>query len=284
MNYCIILPAHNEEVFLPDALTAIEKQSLLPQKVIIVNDNSTDTTEKIIDHYVQKNQIFQKVNIISSSLHLPGSKVVNAFNNGLAALTVPYDFIVKLDADIIVPSNYFQTITTIFKNNPKVGIAGGFAYEQDDKGNWVYTHPMNSDHVRGAFKAYTKTCFETIGGLRVSIGWDTVDELLAKYHGFTVYTEPSLQVKHLRSIGKAYNKNARLLQGKAMYVMRYGYIVSCIASLKMALKKRKLIVFFDNLKGYHAAQKSKVPFIVEPEEGQFIRKLRWKGIRKKITS
>ncbi|MCK0156170.1 glycosyltransferase [Cellulophaga sp. F20128] len=282
MKYYIILPAHNEEAFLAATLSAVLQQTLLPQKVIIVNDNSTDATENIIDDFVLQNSIFQKLNTTSSTQHLPGSKVINAFNKGLAVLDANYDFIVKLDADIILPSTYFDRIASIFRSNPTVGIAGGFAYEQDATGEWKLNHPMNKDHVRGAFKAYTKSCFTQIKGLRNAMGWDTVDELLAQYNGFTIFTDDSLQVKHLRPTGGAYNKQAKLLQGKAMFSMRYGFTISCIASLKMALKQKRMAVFFNNLKGYQIAKKEKLPFLVTPKEGNFIRHLRWTTIKSKL--
>tara|TARA_R110002049_G_scaffold67188_3_gene174642 strand:+ start:221 stop:1072 length:852 start_codon:yes stop_codon:yes gene_type:complete len=282
MKYYIVIPAHNEEVFLAATLNAILHQTVLPQKVIIVNDNSTDTTEKIIDDFARENPIFKKLNTTSSTKHLPGSKVINAFNKGLAVLDTDYDFIVKLDADIILPAFYFEKIAFIFKNKPTVGIAGGFAYEKEASGEWKLNHPMNKDHVRGAFKAYTHSCFKQINGLRNAMGWDTVDELLAQYNGFTIYTDDSLKVKHLRPTGGAYNKQAKLLQGKAMYAMRYGYTISCIASLKMAVKQKRMAVFFDNLSGYKNAKKEKLPFLVTPKEGNFIRNLRWTTIKNKL--
>ena len=49
--------------------------------------------------------------------------------------------------------------------------------EGKDK-SWQLNHPMNKDHVRGAFKAYIKNCFKAIGGLKKAMGWDTIDELL----------------------------------------------------------------------------------------------------------
>jgi cellulose synthase/poly-beta-1,6-N-acetylglucosamine synthase-like glycosyltransferase len=39
-----------------------------------------------------------------------------------------YDIIVKLDADLILPNNYFETIVKHFEENPTTGMAGGFAY------------------------------------------------------------------------------------------------------------------------------------------------------------
>ncbi len=282
MKYYIIIPAHNEEAFLVDTLNSILTQSLRPKKVVIVNDNSTDGTETIIDDFSRKDPSFMKVNASSSTSHMPGSKVISAFNKGLQRLDENYDFIVKLDADIILPPDYFEKIAFIFKGNPNVGIAGGFAYEKDTNGKWQLNHPMDNDHVRGAFKAYSRGCFTAINGLKAAIGWDTVDELLAQYHGFEIYTDANLKVKHLRPTGNAYDPKARLLQGRAMYTMRYGASISCIASLKMAWKQRKISAFFDNMYGYLLAKKEKNHYLITKKEGLFIRKLRWAKMRKKL--
>lgn len=282
MKYSIIIPAHNEEIHLKDALSSVLRQTLRPTTVIVVNDNSDDATEIIIDEFSAKDPMFQKLNIISSPIHMPGSKVVNAFEKGLVQLLEDYDFIVKLDADIILPDHYFEKIASIFSNNPKVGIAGGFAYEQNGDGEWIRNHPMDNDHVRGAFKAYKKVCFQAMGGLRNAMGWDTVDELLSKFHGYDIYTDESLKVKHLRPIGKAYNKKAKLLQGKAMYTMRYGFLITLIASSKMAWKQRKVKALLDNLRGYFSAKNEQIPYLVTENEGDFIKALRWKKIKDKL--
>jgi len=283
LKYYIVIPAHNEEKFISSTIESVLNQSLLPKKMIIVNDHSSDTTESIIDDYAIKNTWIQKVNKTSSNEHIPGSKVIEAFNTGLNSLDDDYDFIVKLDADLILPKDYFQRIAEILRKNNDIGIVGGFAYEQEnEQGPWKLNHPMNKDHVRGAFKAYRKSCFKKIGGLKNSIGWDTVDELLCKFYRFTIYTEESLKVKHLRPIGKSYNKKAKYLQGEAMYKMQYGWAITYIAALKMAIKNKKISILFNCLKGYYASKRKKTAFIVSDEEGVFIRKLRWKGILNKL--
>lgn len=282
MKYYVVIPAHNEEDYLTFTLESIINQTLLPEKVIVVNDNSSDTTEKIIDTYTSKNKWIQKVNKVSSNEHLPGSKVIEAFNEGIKNLDTDYDFIVKLDADLIVPENYFESIATIFKNNPNIGVAGGFAYEKNKDGEWEINHLMNNDHVRGAFKAYSKTCFEKIGGLKNSMGWDTVDELLAQFYGFKIHTDEELKIKHLRPTGKSYNKKAKYMQGEAMYKMRYGSLITLASAAKMALKSKKIAIFTDCMKGYYRSKKRKIQYIVSKEEGHFIRTHRWKGILNKL--
>tara|TARA_R110001583_G_scaffold6136_2_gene31921 strand:+ start:306 stop:1160 length:855 start_codon:yes stop_codon:yes gene_type:complete len=282
LKYYIVIPAHNEEAFLEKTLSSLSEQTLLPKKVIIVNDNSTDSTEAIIDTYCEGYGFYQKLNTSSSKEHLPGSKVINAFRKGLALLDDDYDFIVKLDADLILPKNYFESIASVFNENKNIGLAGGFVYELDSNSEWTLNHPMNKKHVRGAFKAYSKACFKSIGGLKSEMGWDTVDELLTQYHGFEIATLDELKVKHLRPTGKAYNAKAKLMQGEAMYAMDYGFWLTLIASFKMALKQKNLKTLYHNMKGYFKAKKTQHQKMVSPEEGKFIRSLRWKGILKKI--
>nr|WP_224484309.1 glycosyltransferase family A protein [Robertkochia sp. 3YJGBD-33] len=283
MRYYVIIPAHNEEKHLSETLDSLTKQTLPPAMVVIVNDHSTDRTEEIIDSYCGSHSFFKKVNKTSDSAHLPGGKVVATFNKGLELLDDTYDFLVKLDADLILPDHYFEKIAETFSENPHCGIAGGFAYELEND-TWTLNHPMKKDHVRGAFKAYRKNCFTDIGGLRVSIGWDTADELLARYYGYSIITDPHLRVKHLRPTGKGYNKKARLMQGEAMYRMRYGFPITLIASIKMALKQKRTSVVADNLRGYFHAMQERKSKIVTSKQGRFIRRFRWKGITNQLFS
>ena len=276
------MPVHNEEAHLARTLGAVLNQTLPPSRIILVNDNSTDSSGEIINRFAAEFRNIDCVHITSSDLRLPGSKVVHAFNRGLQKLDASYDFIVKLDADLILPPGYFERIAQVFTSHPLVGIAGGFLIAKDVRGQWQIDHPMDRSHVRGGFKAYTNQCFEAIGGLKSAIGWDTVDELLAQYHGFEIYTDDSLLVENMRPVGEAYSEKAKLLQGQAMYSMRYGFWITVLASLKMALKKDRASVFIDNMKGYFSAKRVALPYLVSEAEGQFIRKLRWRNIRRKL--
>ena len=282
MEYYVVIPAHNEEDYLAEMLDSLLAQTILPKKIVIVNDHSTDGTEAIIDTYTEKSTLLQKLNRSSAAEHMPGSKVIEAFNHGLTVLDNTYDVIVKLDADLLLPPTYFERIAQHFTADPSIGIAGGFIYEKTSTGDWKINHPMDKDHIRGAFKAYSKACFNAIGGLKNAMGWDTIDELLAKYHGFSLLTDTSLVVKHLRPTGKSYTPKTRTLQGKAMYTMRYGFLITCIASLKMAYHQKSIGMFKQNMTGFFNAKKAGAPFLINKEEGAFIRRLRWKNIRGKI--
>lgn len=279
MEYYVVIPAHNEEATLGITLQSLLNQTLPAKKIVVVDDHSTDGTAAVIRSFMQKHPTITSVSNTSSDDHRPGAKVVRAFHKGLENLDSAFDFLVKLDADLVLPPGYFAKIASLFEGIPQCGIAGGFAYERTQKDNWELNHPMHKDHVRGGFKSYRKACFEAIGGLRPAIGWDTADELLARYHGFEVHTLPELKVLHLRPTGRSYDTGSMALQGEAFYRMRYGFVISLLATLKMAWKQKDIRVIKANYIGYMTASKKKAARIVSPEEGRYIRQYRWKKIR-----
>lgn len=256
-------------------------QTHLPKKIIIVNDSSTDGTQKIIDQFSASHEFIKGIFHNSEVIHEPGSKVINAFYKGFETLDVDFDIICKFDADLIFPNNYLEKIAASFQSDPSCGMAGGFCYIEKN-GEWVLENLTNKDHIRGALKAYRKECFEQIGGLRNSMGWDTVDELLAQYHGWKIKTDTSLHVEHLKPTGKVYNKSSRYKQGEAFFKMRYGFWLTFIASAKLASKKNSFRFFIDSMKGYFKAKTEKLQYLVSEEEGEFIKTLRWENIRRKI--
>ena len=193
------------------------------------------------------------------------------------------DLICKFDADLIFPVDYLERVTYLFSQDSKVGIASGILHVQDND-QWIYENVADKNHVRGPIKAYRRACFESIGGLRASIGWDTVDVLLANYHNWTVQTDTHLIVKHLKPTGHLYDSNSRKIQGEAMYKMRYGLLITLIAICKIAIRKKHFGLIVNYLSGYFKAKKQNLPYIVSEEEGRFIRKLRWRGIWRKLKA
>ena len=281
MNYYIVIPAHNEEAFIALTLDSLISQTILPKKLVIVNDNSTDKTAEIVTAYVKAFPFISLVNKTSSAIHLPGSKVIQAFHKGFETLDEAYDVIVKLDADLILPNNYFETILSIFANDASIGMAGGFAYIEKN-GAWILENLTDKDHIRGAFKAYRKACFQQIGNLKPAMGWDTVDELLSKFYGWKVVTDASLIVKHLKPTGANYNKTARYKQGEAFYTLGYGFLITSIASAKLAMMKKQPLLFLDYISGFWKAKAAKTPLLVTPEQAKFVRKYRLKKMKEKI--
>ena len=276
------MPAHNEAEHLQRCLESFLAQTRKPDLLVVVDDSSTDRTPEIVREISGQHSWVRLVHKSSDPGHLPGAKVVQAFQYGLEQLREPYDFIGKFDADIVLPPDYFERVLRAFSARPKLGMCAGLLYVEKG-GKRIYEPIADRSHVRGPVKLYSLSCFEAIGGLRPAIGWDTADVLLARYHGFETHTLPELEVVHLRATGQAYSAAKAQLQGTALYNLRYDTGLLLLSSLKMAWKRRQPLMPFRHLQGYLKARRLGPPGLLNAEEGRFARQWRWQQIRSKFV-
>tara|TARA_B100001758_G_scaffold240047_1_gene245097 strand:+ start:654 stop:1508 length:855 start_codon:yes stop_codon:yes gene_type:complete len=277
MKVCIIIPVFNEQDFIKNSVESLINQTIKPAEVIYVNDNSTDNSKNIIKNLTGKCEWIRIIDHKSVQEHIPGGKVIEAFNFGLKNLETQFDVICKFDGDIILPTNYIEKIIEIFNKKEKVGITGGNLYILKNR-KWIYENIAAKTHVRGPIKAYRAECFNDIKGLKSSIGWDTVDVLLAQKKGWLIYTDRNLIVKHLKPTGQKYSLKSKILQGESLYKMRFGFILSVLSLLKSSFNNYSISRLFFGFVGYIISFLKQKPFIVTEEEGVFIRDFRWRVI------
>ena len=141
MNFYIIIPAHNEAEVIAQTLQSLTEQTLQAKQIVVVNDNSSDHTQQIVEEFTQSHSNISLINNQSSNKHLPGSKIINAFYKGYDTLDADYDVICKFDADIILPNNYLERLQFLFERDTSVGIAGGLAYIKKNE-QWKTTFNM----------------------------------------------------------------------------------------------------------------------------------------------
>ena len=280
MKVCIIIPIFNEQDFIKKSVESLIGQTTKPAEVIYVNDNSTDNSKNIIKNLIKSHEWIRLIDRESVQEHMPGAKVVEAFNFGLKHLKTKFDIICKFDGDIVLPKNYIEKILEIFNKKQSIGIVGGNLYIFK-KDKWIYENIAAKTHVRGPIKAYRAKCFDEIDGLKSSIGWDTVDVLLAQKKGWLIQTDKNLKVKHLKPTGHKYSLKSKMLQGEALYKMRFGFILSMLSLLKSSLNNFSISRVFFGMIGYVTTSLKKKSFIVTYDEGVFIRKFRWKVIYEK---
>ncbi|MEL7422579.1 MAG: glycosyltransferase family A protein [Bacteroidota bacterium] len=276
MNYVIVIPAYNEAEFLPRTIEAIIEQALKPTQLIVVNDGSTDDTGTIIDNFSQHHPWITPVHSYEDKGYSGGAKIIQAFYRGYnAIIATDYDFLVKMDADLLVEPDYFSSIANHFQQHPKLGLAGGMLLTEQE-GQWVYENISDRDHVKGAYKAWRKTAFQEMGGLKHTIGWDTLDEILLQYYGWEVLVDESLPVKHYRPLGtKTGLVRVRVRIGYSFYRMRYGFWISLISAAKTAFRNQPyLISGLAIMWGFIEAWWRSDEFAVNEEEGKFVRQFR----------
>ncbi|HEU0137642.1 MAG TPA: glycosyltransferase family 2 protein, partial [Flavobacterium sp.] len=62
----------------------------------------------------------------------------------------------------------------------------------------------------------------------------------------------------------------------------YGFWITFIASAKLAMLKKKPLLFVDYLRGYLQAKRDNKNLLVTPEQARFIRKYRLQKMRQKL--
>ena len=301
MKFLIIIPSHNEESNISFCLESLKNQSFQDFICVIVNDGSTDRTSEIISDFKVQDLRF-KVLDLEKSEHSPGAKVVRTFNSGLESVDwKDFDVICKYDADIVFPQNYLEKINQVFETNPKAGIVSGLVYIKNYKQNpeiknlrnpnenwkdfsnknqeWIFENLSSKNHVRGPIKSYRKKLFLKMNGLRAVLGWDNIDVMLCKMHGFETVTLQELWVKHLRPTAYKYKSQKAQKLGEYFYNIGLNFPLAAISSAKSTLKNKSISEFFITMKSFLNQKNER---ILTNEEIAFIRNLRWSEMFKKI--
>ena len=319
MKFLIIIPAHNEEENILLCLESLENQTFQGFKCVIVNDGSTDKTQEIVERFIQiQNTKYQILNLTQSE-HQPGAKVVRTFNKGLETENLEnFDVVCKFDADIIFPENYLEKINEVYEKNPKAGMVSGLVYIKKDssflgmtkknsvilneaqrneesksdfttsqlhdftnQNDWIFENLSSKNHVRGPIKSYRKELFLKMNGLRAVLGWDNIDVMLCKMHGFETVTIKELWVKHLRPTAYKYKTQKAEKLGEYFYNIGLDFPLAAISSAKSSLKNKSIFEFFITMKSF---LKQKNDRILTKKEIEFIRNLRWNEMRNKLKN
>jgi poly-beta-1,6-N-acetyl-D-glucosamine synthase len=220
VKYCILTPTRDEEKFLAATIECVVRQSVQPAEWIIINDGSKDSTGKIIDESATKYPWIRALHRPDRGYRTTGGGV-EAFLDGLKLLDCKnWEFLVNLDGDVTFQTNYFEKCFERFRQNQRLGIAGGTIYNKI--GDELVLEKCAAFHVRGATKIYRRACWEDVGGLVRGLGWDTVDEVTANMKGWTTETFPDLHLTHYRVTGSGWGKwQGSVKDGKADYLVGY---------------------------------------------------------------
>ncbi|MCF2219959.1 glycosyltransferase family 2 protein [Chryseobacterium sp. PS-8] len=280
MRFLIIIPAHNEENNLPFTLDSLQQQSFKDFKVVVVNDGSTDGTSEVIRKYTDHDSRFETIDL-QKSAHQPGSKVVNAFKNGLNTQDIEeFEIICKFDADVILPEDYLGTVENAFRNNPKYGLVGGLLYVEKDR-EWIYEGNSNKHHVRGPMKAYRKESFIEMKGIRETLGWDNIDAILLENLGWKEVVLPELHVKLIKVKGADYTIKPADYYGRYFYFLGLNRFLAYVASSKEAAKSKSAAFFFSIIKSYENCRSQNLELKISKEEQKTINNQRWNMLKKK---
>lgn len=214
----IIVCTYNREKYLPNTLKCLKNQSAPSDtyEIVIINNNSTDSTDKICQNFVQENSQLQ------ISYHIEYNQGhTYARNRGIKE--AKEDLLAFIDDDAFVNHDYVKNVDYFFNNFPHVSAIGGKItpiYESGEP-KWMSKHllplvaalDMGNNIIEfkkrkfpiGANMAYRATVFKKYGLFDVTLGrrgdglegGDEKDLIFRIKANEKVYYVPNVSVDHI---------------------------------------------------------------------------------------
>ena len=114
-KYVVISPVKDEAEYIEATLKSVINQSVRPGMWVIVDDGSRDATPSIVARYAATHSWIKPLTLRGDGRRQPGPPVIHAFNAGYDLVrNCDFDFVVKLDADLDLPSDYFEKLMAQF--------------------------------------------------------------------------------------------------------------------------------------------------------------------------
>ena len=273
-RYLIVSPVKDEERHVEQTLRSVTEQTVPPVRWIIVDDGSRDATPDILRRYALDYPWIQIVPRENTRSRQPGSAVMHAFYHGMEhARDVTFDYLVKLDCDVELPRDYFETLLDRFERDPRLGIASG-VYLEDGPRGWCAVG-MPEYHAAGASKVMRARCFEQIGGFVRERGWDTVDEVRAQVKGWATKHFPDLQFRHLKPEGSGIGSLRTNVMHGEVYFLTGGGVLFLLFKVahRMVSGAPPVVGGLAMLFGYLRSRVSGRERLVSPAEARHYRRL-----------
>jgi biofilm PGA synthesis N-glycosyltransferase PgaC len=201
----VIVPFLNEAQFLPTFLDSLASQTRAPDRLLLVDDGSSDNSYRIAAEFAARHphaSALRRPPRPARRDRLATAAELRAFQWALEQVERPWDVVAKLDADLRLPAETLAVIEQRLEADPKLGMAGSYLTEVGPDGVAARLK-IRAEHVHGATKFYRRECYERIAPLPDIIGWDMIDEIRAQMQGWRTqsFAMPGGDPLHLRRRG-----------------------------------------------------------------------------------
>ena len=273
----VISPIRNEAPHLERVARALAAQTRQPDRWLLVDDGSEDGSAERAARLRREIPFLAVLRAPAWSPADPRDRLASAaapraFNLGLARAGGEFTHVAKLDGDIELPRRYWERILAEFDADPRLGMAGGLRRELVN-GRWRLERVPAEHHVNGAMKCYSRECLEAIGGIRERLGWDTIDETLARARGYRTRSFADLVAVHHRPWASADGVlRGRARYGAAAYAVHFPAYWVLLRSLKVAAAPPRGLSGLAFLYGYGRAAARRAPRFEDPELRRTVRR------------
>jgi poly-beta-1,6-N-acetyl-D-glucosamine synthase len=222
-RYLLVTPCRDEAKYARRTLDSIAAQTVPPSLWIVVDDGSTDDTPAILAEYVAKLPYLKVIRRDDRGFRKLGGGVIDAFYHGYDTVNPDdFDYVCKLDLDLDLPPNYFESLMQRMEADPRLGTCSGKPYFRDSAGNLV-SEKCGDENSVGMVKFYRTQCFKEIGGFVRELMWDGIDCHRCRMLGWLAvsWDDPALRFEHLRPMGTSHKNwwTGRVRHGVGQHYM-----------------------------------------------------------------
>jgi glycosyltransferase involved in cell wall biosynthesis len=224
MRLAVIVCFLDEEAYLGELLASLGAQERPPAELLLVDDGSRDGSAAAARAFAQRHpyaRVLRRPRRGREADRLATAAEHVAFTWAVQQLEGDWDVVAKLDADLRLPADTLAELERRLAADPGLGIVGAHL-SVEGPGGAARRERCPPGHVRGATKFYRRACYEQIAPVPSILGWDTIDEVSARLHGWRTETVavPSGDVVHLRPTS---TQDGRLRGLRRLGAAAYGY-------------------------------------------------------------
>jgi glycosyltransferase involved in cell wall biosynthesis len=255
-SYVVITPCRDEAKYARATLDSMIAQTERPTLWVVVDDGSKDGTTEILEDYAAKHPWIRVVRRQDRGARVVGAGVMEAFYYGLDTVDMnAFDYVCKLDLDLDLPKQYFETLMDRMEADPRMGACSGKPYFLQD--GRAVSEKCGDEHAVGMTKFYRTACFQQIGGFVRELMWDGIDTHRSRMLGWKAasWDDESLRFIHLRPMGTSHKSwlTGRTRHGRGQYYMGTSPGYMFVSALNRALHPPVVLGGLAMLWGYFKA-------------------------------
>jgi len=282
MKYVLITPARNEQAFIRRTLDSVVTQTILPERWVIVDDGSIDSTAEIVESYTKR---YPWIELIRRRQDPDRNFASKAHSVALAftqATPFEFDVVGNLDADVSFQPGYMEFLMRKFSEDTELGVAGT-PFTQDGGYDSSKDSFEGENYVAGPCQLFRRECFQEIGGYvpNRAGGVDWIAVMTARMKGWRVRSFAEKRYHHHRTLGTAQKGPLPALfsYGEKDFYLGGSLVWELFRVTYRMAKKPVVLGGLALLGGYAWAALRRMKRVVTPELMHFHRREQMKKLR-----
>ena len=230
----LVTPLKDESENIEKLIKSIESQSMPIFAWIILENDSTDGSQEILDRYKQVQNVdnFEVIHLeMQDKTYQLGHKYASIIQSGFRILSNKkywneIDYLGILDSDIFAESNYYEKLIKSFDIDAELGITSGRIVDENGKADM-----SNLNWVRGGCRLWRMACYLEAGYI-VGPSADTLSVAKARIKQWKVFvTDDAVVVS--RAVGARANYG---YYGRSTYFRGHTLMFALLRSVYLFVK------------------------------------------------